>query len=63
MIRTETISKGNSTAWKDRPTTKLRTITYNDEAAPWSRSNLPKGLLPSSDDSDNNFSGTLQNQN
>jgi hypothetical protein len=35
----------------------MRTITYNDEAAPWSRNNLTgKRLLPSSDD---NFSGTL----
>jgi hypothetical protein len=31
--------------------------TYNDEAAPWSRSNHPMGtrLLPSGDDRDNNF--------
>jgi hypothetical protein len=38
----------------------MRTITYNDEAAPWSRSNYLMGtrLLPSSDDSDNIFPGT-----
>jgi hypothetical protein len=35
----------------------MRTITSNDEAAAWRRSNLR--LLPSSDDSDNIFHGTL----
>jgi hypothetical protein len=36
----------------------MRTITYNDEAAPWSRSRylMRTRLLPSSDDSDNIFS-------
>jgi hypothetical protein len=38
----------------------MRTITYNDEAVLWSRSNLMATiLLPSSDESYNNFSGTL----
>jgi hypothetical protein len=39
----------------------MRTDTHNDEAATWSRSNHLMGtrLLPSSDDSDNNFSGAL----
>jgi hypothetical protein len=39
----------------------MKTITYDDEAAPWSRNNHLMGtrLLPSSDDIDNNFSGTL----
>jgi hypothetical protein len=37
-------------------TPKMRTITYADEAAPWSRSSHLIGtrLLPLSDDSDNN---------
>jgi hypothetical protein len=37
-------------------TPQIRTITYNDEAAPWSRSNhlLRTRLLLSSDDSNNN---------
>jgi hypothetical protein len=37
----------------------MRTMTYNDEAAPWSRSNhlMGTGWLPSSDDSDDIFSG------
>jgi hypothetical protein len=40
----------------------MRTITYNDEAAPWSKSNHVLGtrLLPSSDDCDDSFS-LLQN--
>jgi hypothetical protein len=44
---------------QDRPPLQTRAITYNDEAAPWSRSNYLMGtrLLPSSDDSDN-ISGT-----
>jgi hypothetical protein len=39
-------------------------ITYNDEAEPWSRSDhlLGTRLLLSSDDSNNNFSGTLREQ-
>jgi hypothetical protein len=39
----------------------MKTITYDDEAAPWSRSNHLIGtrLFPSSDDRCNNFSGTL----
>jgi hypothetical protein len=39
----------------------MRTTTYNDEAAPWSRSNHLMGtrLLPSSDDRGNIFSGML----
>jgi hypothetical protein len=39
---------------------QMRTITYNDEAAPWSRSShlMRTRSLPSSDDSDDNFSGT-----
>jgi hypothetical protein len=42
----------------------MRTITYNDETAPWSRSYHILGArwLPSSDDSNNNFSGTLEEQ-
>jgi hypothetical protein len=38
----------------------MRTVTYNDESAPWSRSNQLTGirLLPSSNDS-NIFSRTL----
>jgi hypothetical protein len=38
----------------------MRRVTYNEEAAPWSRSNHLMGtrLLPSSDDSDNIFSRT-----
>jgi hypothetical protein len=42
----------------------MRTITYKDEAAPWSRINHLMGtrLLPSSDDSGNIFSGTLEKQ-
>jgi hypothetical protein len=37
----------------------MRTMTYNDEAVFWSRSNHLMGtrLLPSSDDSDKIFSG------
>jgi hypothetical protein len=36
----------------------MRTITYRDEAASWSRSNHLMGarLFPSSDNSDNDFS-------
>jgi hypothetical protein len=42
----------------------MRTITYNDEAAAWSKNYHVLGtrLLPSSDDSDNNFSRTLEEQ-
>jgi hypothetical protein len=42
----------------------MRAITYSDEAAPWSRGDHVSGtrLLPSSDDSDDNFSGTLEEQ-
>jgi hypothetical protein len=42
----------------------MRRIICNDEAAPCSRSNhvLGTGLLPSSDDSDKIFSGTLEEQ-
>jgi hypothetical protein len=42
----------------DRPPLQMGTITYNDETAPWSRSNHLMGtrLLPSSDDRDT-FSG------
>jgi hypothetical protein len=38
----------------------MRTITYNDEAAPWSKSNHLMGTrwLSSSNDSNKNFSGT-----
>jgi hypothetical protein len=38
----------------------MRTVIYNDDAAPWSRSNHLMGtrLLPLSDDS-NNFCGAL----
>jgi hypothetical protein len=44
-------------------TPQMRTITYNDEAVPWSRSSHLTGarVLPSSDDSDSsesNFSPT-----
>jgi hypothetical protein len=35
----------------------MKTIPYNDEAALWSRSRGTR-LLPSSDDSNNIFSGT-----
>jgi hypothetical protein len=40
----------------------MRTITYNDEAAPWSRSNhiLGTRLFPSSDDSNMSFSVTFE---
>jgi hypothetical protein len=43
----------------------MRTITYDDEVACWSRINHLFGtrLIPSSDDRDNNFSETLENQN
>jgi hypothetical protein len=43
------------------PPLQMRTITYNDEASPWSRSNhfMRTRLLPSSDDNDNNFSKIL----
>jgi hypothetical protein len=39
----------------------MKTSTYNDEAAPWGRSDDLVGirLVPSSNDSNNNFSGTL----
>jgi hypothetical protein len=39
---------------------QMRAMTYDEVAAPWSRSNQLMGprLLPSSDDSDNNFSRT-----
>jgi hypothetical protein len=39
----------------------MRTITYNDEAEHWSRKNHLMGtrLLPSNEDSANNFSRTL----
>jgi hypothetical protein len=39
-------------------TPQMRTATYNDEARPWNRNNhlLETNLLPSSDDSPNNFS-------
>jgi hypothetical protein len=40
----------------------MRIIIYNDEAEPWSRSDHLLGLLPSSDDRNNNFSGTLKEQ-
>jgi hypothetical protein len=42
----------------------MRTITYNDEAAAWSMSNhlLGTKLLLSSDDRNNNFSGTFEEQ-
>jgi hypothetical protein len=45
----------------DRPPLQVRTITYNDEAAPGSRNNHLREtrLLPSTDDNDNNFSKTL----
>jgi hypothetical protein len=41
----------------------MRIITYNDEAAPWSRCNHLMGtrLLPSSDDRDNNIYRNLWN--
>jgi hypothetical protein len=44
---------------------QMKTTTYNDKAAPWSRSNHALGarVLPSSDDSDKNFSGTLCKKN
>jgi hypothetical protein len=40
----------------------MMTVTYNDEAAPWSRSNhiLGSRLLPASGDSGKNFSGTIK---
>jgi hypothetical protein len=49
---------------QDRPT-HMKTIANNDEVAPWSGSNhlMGTGLLPSSDDSDNNFSRTLKSKN
>jgi hypothetical protein len=42
----------------------MKTITYNDKAAPWRRSNhlMEARLLPSTDDSHNNFSGILEEQ-
>jgi hypothetical protein len=58
------IPSRNSRAWQDRPPLQMRTIIYNDEAAPWSRSNHLFGirLLPSSDDSNNIFSRALEEQ-
>jgi hypothetical protein len=51
MTMTETSHKDQ---WRLAGQTPLqmRTITYNDEAAPWSRSNhlMGTGWLPSSDD-------------
>jgi hypothetical protein len=40
----------------------MSSITYKDEAATWSRNNHVLGikLLPTSDDSNNNFSETLE---
>jgi hypothetical protein len=40
----------------------MRTLTYNEEALTWSRNNHALGTtsLLSSDDSDNNFSGTFE---
>jgi hypothetical protein len=45
---------------QDRPPLQVRTIAYNDEAAPWSRSNYLMGtrLLPSTNDRDDIFSRT-----
>jgi hypothetical protein len=55
---------GSSGGLQDRPPFQLRTVTYNDEAAPWNRKNhvLRSTWLPSSEDSGNNFSGTLEEQ-
>jgi hypothetical protein len=49
---------------QDRPPLQKRTISYNDEAALWSKSNYLFGkiLVPSSDDSGNNFSKTLKEE-
>jgi hypothetical protein len=51
----------NHRALQDRPPLQMRMITYNVKVVPWSRSSHLIGtrLFPSSDDSDNNFSGTL----
>jgi hypothetical protein len=51
----------NSRNLQDRPPLQMRTVTHNDEAAPWSRRNHVLGTrsLPSNDDCDINFSGTL----
>jgi hypothetical protein len=53
---------GNIIAFQDPPPTKIWIITYKDEAALWSRSNhlMENRLLPSSDDSDDNFCSTLE---
>jgi hypothetical protein len=52
----------NSGDLQDRPPLQMKTIIYNDEAAPWSRNSHLMGTksLPSSDDSNNIFSRTLQ---
>jgi hypothetical protein len=39
----------NNRALQDRPALQMRTITYNDEAAPCNMSNQLMGLLPSND--------------
>jgi hypothetical protein len=51
-----------SLARRDHP--QMKTVTYNDEASPWSRSSHALGTrwLPSGDDSDNKFSRTLEEQ-
>jgi hypothetical protein len=51
----------NSEALLDRPLLHIRTITYNDAAAPRRRMNhlIVTRLLSSSDDSTKHFSGTL----
>jgi hypothetical protein len=50
----------NSGDLQDRQPLQIRTINYNDEAVPGSRSNhlMATRLLPSSDDSNNIFSRT-----
>jgi hypothetical protein len=47
---------------QNRPPLKMRTVTNNDKTPPWSRSNyvLKNTSLPSSDGSNNNFSGTQE---
>jgi hypothetical protein len=54
---TRELNYPQATASLSGQTTHMRTIIYNDEAAPWRRSNHLMGTrwLPSSDDSNNNF--------
>jgi hypothetical protein len=62
---TETAPKGSQgLAGQTTSFPQMRTITCNDETAPWSRSHhlLRTSLLPSRDASDNNFSKAQENR-